>query len=105
MRSFVTPVIRATLPSSTEKRTTTPGAQFLAQGIDHLAKGVAVKTAHFGGQDADVFDGFGLFEQGIGSGAGGFAFEGFELLFELFGGLELALEGGDYVVFAGVQEL
>ena len=70
-----------------------------------MAKGVAVKTADFGGQNADVLDGSGLFEQGIGGGAGGFAFQGFELLFELFGGLELALEGGDYVVFARVQEL
>ena len=84
MRSFVTPVIRATLPSSAVPRTTTPEPSLLAQGIDQLAQAFAVHAVDFGGEDADAFDVSGAVEQGSSSlRAGGLALSGFQLLFEL----------------------
>ena len=67
-------------------------ADFLAQDVDQLAQRFAVETVDFGGNQANPLYGFRLFDQIGGDGTGCFAFGGFELLFELFGVFELALD-------------
>ena len=75
----------------------------MAQIINHLAQAFAVNSGYFCGQDFHAFDVANVVQKARRLGAGGLAFQGFQLLFELFGGLDLALDGVGEGVFSGVE--
>ena len=56
IRSFVTPVITATLPSFGGAQNHDARAELLAQGIDHLAKAFAVRSATCAARNLHALD-------------------------------------------------
>ena len=83
VRSFVTPVIRATLPSSAEARTTTPEPSFWRRASTIWRRASRSTFRDLGRQHANALDLADLLEQGLRLRAGGLALQAFELLFQL----------------------
>ena len=104
MRSFVTAVIRATLPSSAEAKTTTPEPSFWRRVSTIWRRASRSAFSTFAARTFTPLTSRTVVQKSLRLGAGGFALQAFQLLFQLLDLVDLALDGGDELVFRGVQQ-